>query len=152
MARPKTSEPWTTPAWKAHCVDERQRFRDGLYHQLMAPIMGPAIVDMNGGDKEMWRRVHDPVGARRLNLTRMVQARGLDPTDKYWAAYIQRGCDAEQGPPAVGLGARLDSLTNLKDECKAHGIPASGTKSKLQERLRDYASGAAATGKRRRGE
>ena len=43
--------------------------RDGLFYQLMAPIMGPVIVDLNGSDEEMWRKTHDPVGARRLNLT-----------------------------------------------------------------------------------
>ena len=103
-------------------------------------------------------QVHDPVGARRLNLTRMIKARGLDPTDKYWAAYIQQGCDDASREPAAqrkGLGARLDSLTNLaalKEECRAHGLPASGTKAKLSQRLRDYASGVEPTkGKRRRG-
>ena len=54
-----------------------------------------------------------------------------------------------------GLGARVDSLTNLaalKEECRAHGLPASGTKAKLSQRLRDYASGVEPTkGKRRRG-
>ena len=54
-----------------------------------------------------------------------------------------------------GLGARLDSLTNLaalKEECRAHGLPASGTKAKLSQRLRDYASGVEPSkGKRRRG-
>ena len=103
-------------------------------------------------------QVHDPVGARRLNLTRMIKARGLDPTDKYWAAYIQQGCDDASREPAAqrkGLGARLDSLTNLaalKEECRAHGLPASGTKAKLSQRLRDYASGVEPSkGKRRRG-
>ena len=112
----KKVEPWQTAEWRAHCAAERQRFRDGLFYQLMAPVMGPVIVDLNGSDEEMWRRANDPVGARRLNLTRMVKARGLDPTDKYWAAYIQRGCEDESRTPAAqrkGLGARLDSLTNL---------------------------------------
>ena len=93
-----------------------------------------------------------------MNLTRMVKGRGLDPTDKYWAAYIQRCCDDESRTPAAqrkGLGARLDSLTNLaalKEECRAHGLPASGTKAKLSQRLRDYASGVEPSkGKRRRG-
>ncbi|CAH0377699.1 unnamed protein product [Pelagomonas calceolata] len=161
MAGSKSSkkvEPWQTPEWRAHCAAERQRFRDGLFYQLMAPVMGPVIVDLNGSDEEMWRREHDPVGARRLNLTRMVKARGLDPTDKYWAAYIQQGCEDESRTPAAqrkGLGARLDSLTNLaalKEECRAHGLPASGTKAKLSQRLRDYASGVEPSkGKRRRG-
>jgi hypothetical protein len=83
----KKVEPWQTPEWRAHCAAERQRFRDGLFYQLMAPVMGPVIVDLNGSDEEMWRKVHDPVGARRLNLTRMVKARGLDPTDKYEAVW-----------------------------------------------------------------
>ena len=87
----------------------------------------------------------------------IIQARGLDPTDKYWAAYIQQGCAEEAASPAAqrkGLGARLDSLTNLaalKEECRAHGLPASGTKAKLSQRLRDYASGVEPSkGKRRR--
>ena len=80
----KKVEPWQTPEWRAHCAAERQRFRDGLFYQLMAPVMGPVIVDLNGSDEEMWRKTHDPVGARRLNLTRMIKGRGLDPTDKYW--------------------------------------------------------------------
>ena len=115
-------------------------------------------LSLNGRDEKMWRKVHDPVGARRLNLTRMVTARGLDPTDKYWAAYIQSACAEEARSPAAqrkGLGARLDSLTNLaalKEECRAHGLPASGTKAKLSQRLRDYASGVEPSkGKRRRG-
>ena len=161
MAGSKSSkkvEPWQVPEWRAHCAAERQRFRDGLFYQLMAPVMGPVIVDLNGSDEEMWRKVHDPVGARRLNLTRMVKGRGLDPTDKYWAAYIQSACAEEARSPAAqrkGLGARLDSLTNLaalKEECRAHGLPASGTKAKLSQRLRDYASGVEPSkGKRRRG-
>ena len=39
----------------------------------------------------------------------MVKARGLDPTDKYWAAYIQSACAEEARSPAAqrkGLGAR----------------------------------------------
>ena len=161
MAGSKKAEPWTSPEWRhwrAHCAAERQRFRDGLFYQLMAPVMGPVIVDLNGSDEEMWRKTNDPVGARRLNLTRMIKARGLDPTDKYWAAYIQRACAEEACSPAAqrkGLGARLDSLTNLaalKEECRAHGLPASGTKAKLSQRLRDYASGVEPSkGKRRRG-
>ena len=74
------------------------------------------------------------------------------------AFYIQRCCEDESRTPAAqrkGLGARLDSLTNLaalKEECRAHGLPASGTKAKLSQRLRDYASGVEpAKGKRRRG-
>ena len=50
---------------------------------------------------------------------------------------------------------RARSLTNLaalKEECRAHGLPASGTKAKLSQRLRDYASGVEPSkGKRRRG-
>ena len=72
--------------------------------------------------------------------------------------YIQRCCEDESRTPAAqrkGLGARLDSLTNLaalKEECRAHGLPASGTKAKLSQRLRDYASGVEPSkGKRRRG-
>ena len=61
MAGSKSSkkvEPWQTPEWRAHCAAERQRFRDGLFYQLMAPVMGPVIVDLNGSDEEMWRKVH----------------------------------------------------------------------------------------------
>ena len=63
MAGSKKVEPWQTPEWRTHCAAERQRFRDGLFYQLMAPVMGPVIVDLNGSDEEMWRKVHDPVGA-----------------------------------------------------------------------------------------
>ena len=63
MAGSKSSkkvEPWQTAEWRAHCAAERQRFRDGLFYQLMAPVMGPVIVDLNGSDEEMWRRANDP--------------------------------------------------------------------------------------------
>ena len=47
MAGSKRVEPWQTPEWRSHCAAERQKFRDGLFYQLMAPIMGPVIVDLN---------------------------------------------------------------------------------------------------------
>ena len=149
-------QPWQREEWRARCEAERNNDVIRAVAAFARATHGFSLHD--ACDEEMWRKVHDPVGARRLNLTRMVKARGLDPTDKYWAAYIQRCCEDESRTPAAqrkGLGARLDSLTNLaalKEECRAHGLPASGTKAKLSQRLRDYASGVEpAKGKRRRG-
>ena len=38
MAGSKRVEPWQTPEWRSHCAAERQKFRDGLFYQLMAPV------------------------------------------------------------------------------------------------------------------
>ena len=71
---PTTTMPWETPEWKAHCAKEREGPAMGFLKDLFAHVGrrdGPSM-DIHGSDEEMWRKIHDPVGAKRMELTRML--------------------------------------------------------------------------------
>ena len=83
-----TVPPWETPEWKAHCAKERAH-----------PILGFSLLDSirasNGepeidtcSDEEMWRKIHDPVGAERMRHTRVLEAQGL--TELLSTDYVER--------------------------------------------------------------
>mmetsp|Transcript_24087 Transcript_24087/g.74253 ORF Transcript_24087/g.74253 Transcript_24087/m.74253 type:complete len:174 (+) Transcript_24087:315-836(+) len=149
------ADPWQTPEWRAHCASERKRFREGACFKLMldaSPSGEKGVVDVHGCDEEMWRAAHDPVGKVRLELSRMARKYGDDPSSPFMREYIRRACEAVQremeNDPAYRkrcLSKQLDdgnvdawSLKELKAACKSSGVPISGTKSKLVERLRAW--------------
>ena len=100
----------------------------------------------------MWREFMIKVGARRLNLTRMIKEEAstrrtsTGPPTSSAAARTSRG----RRPRSAKASARASTRSRTwPRSCRAHGLPASGTKAK---QLRDYASGVEPSkGKRRRG-
>ena len=71
---PATTMPWETQEWRAHCAKEREGPAMGFLKDLLADVgsrYGPST-DIYGSDEEMWRKIHDPVGAKRMELTRML--------------------------------------------------------------------------------
>ena len=65
--RPTTTMPWETPEWQAHCAKSANR-RSG------AALTSLTRMNMVKSDEEMWREINDPVGAKRMSLTRMLAA------------------------------------------------------------------------------
>ena len=63
--RPTTTMPWETPEWQAHCAKSPMR-RAGT------ALTSLTRMNMVKSDEEMWREIHDPVGAKRMELTRML--------------------------------------------------------------------------------
>ena len=82
--------PWETPEWQAHCKKEREGPVAGILKDLFANVgsrYGPST-DIHGSDEEMWRKIHDPVGAERMELTRTLEAQGL--TELLSTDYVDR--------------------------------------------------------------
>ena len=63
--RPTTTMPWETPEWQAHCAKHPSR-------RSAAALTSLTRMNMEKSDEELWRDIHDPVGAKRMNLTRML--------------------------------------------------------------------------------
>ena len=71
---PSPTMPWETDEWQAHCAKKRESPVMGILKGLLADVgsrYGPST-DIHGSDEEMWRKIHDPVGAKRMELTRML--------------------------------------------------------------------------------
>ena len=65
--RPTTTMPWETPEWQAHCAKSANR-------RSAAALTSLTRMNMEKSDEELWRDINDPVGAKRMQLTRMLAA------------------------------------------------------------------------------
>ena len=83
-----TVPPWETPEWKAHCAKERNAFGGFSFLNAMRASRGEPEIDTYGSDEEMWRKIHDPVGAERMRHTRVLEAQGL--TELLSTDYVER--------------------------------------------------------------
>ena len=63
--RPTTTMPWETPEWRAHCEKHPSRRLAGVLTSLLG-------TNQEQSDEELWREINDPVGAKRMELTRML--------------------------------------------------------------------------------
>ena len=59
---PTTTMPWDTPEWQAHCANHPSRRLAGVLTSLLG-------TNQEQSDEELWREIHDPVGAKRMELT-----------------------------------------------------------------------------------
>ena len=57
--------PWETPEWRAHCEKHPSRRLAGVLTSLLG-------TNQEQSDEELWREINDPVGAKRMELTRML--------------------------------------------------------------------------------
>ena len=62
---PTTTMPWETQEWRAHCAKHPSRRLAGVLTSLLG-------TNQEQSDEELWREIHDPVGAKRMELTRML--------------------------------------------------------------------------------
>ena len=65
--RPTTTMPWETPEWQAHCAKSANR-------RSAAALTSLTRMNMEKSDEELWREINDPIGAKRMSLTRMLAA------------------------------------------------------------------------------
>lgn len=116
---PKKTLPWETPEWQAHCAKVREE--NAPIDDIMETFYASSRihqVHIRESDEEIWRKIHDPVGAKRMELTRSVQ--GLGWTGPSATDYIEREVAKfsrkRNGPcPCVREG-----LDNCISQCARH--------------------------------
>ena len=123
--RPTTTMPWETPEWRAHCEKHPSRRLAGVLTSLLG-------TNQEQSDEELWREIHDPVGAKRMELTRMLagerfaRLRSTDYIEREVAEFARKldgPCEClREGPrKCVSRRARHDCSCRLGDpgDCKA---------------------------------
>ena len=122
---PTTTMPWETPEWRAHCEKHPSRRLAGVLTSLLG-------TNQEQSDEELWREIHDPVGAKRMELTRMLagerfaRLRSTDYIEREVAEFARKldgPCEClREGPrKCVSRRARHDCSCRLGDptDCKA---------------------------------
>ena len=140
-AAPAATKPWETPEWKAHTAEEKKPLEpprlavdpDFLKIMGLEDILRPMPEELEAvnraraslSDEEEWRKIHDPVGAKRMYYYRIFAKKdmgGLDK-DRYIEQQVREFARKLDGPCQcryAGPGECESRIARHECICKQH--------------------------------